>query len=101
MNMKRAFVASTVAAAVIASTWGIAVAQQPEASTDLTSVQVIEKLTSLGYTAIDEIEKDDGVWEVEANAPNGTRVELELDRKDGRILKEERDDDDEGDRRQP
>lgn len=96
MNMKRTFVASAVAAAVVASTWGIAIAQQPEAATELTSVQVIEKLASLGYTAIDEVEKDDGVWEVEATAPNGTRVELELDRKDGRILKEERDDDDDG-----
>ena len=80
-------------AAVLAVSFG-AMAQQVETQSDLTIGQVIQKLESLGYTAIEDVEKDDGVWEAEATAPNGTRVELDLDPKDARILKEVRDDDD-------
>jgi hypothetical protein len=81
------------AAAALALSFG-ALAQQVETQPDLTIMQVVQKLESLGYTAIEDLEKDDGVWEAEATAPNGTRVELALDLKDARILKEERDDDD-------
>ena len=82
------------AVAVLAASFGAATAQQVEAQADLTIIQVVQKLESLGYTNIHDVEKDDGVWEAEATAPNGTRVELDLDLKDARILKEERDDDD-------
>jgi Peptidase propeptide and YPEB domain len=81
------------ALAVLAASFG-AMAQQVEQQPELTLVQVVKKLESLGYTAIEDVEKDDGVWEAEATAPNGKRVELEIDPKDGRILKEEPDDDD-------
>lgn len=94
MTTKRTFLISLVAVASIASASGIALAQQPEMAADLSVVQIVQKLESLGYTAIEDIEKDDGVWEVEATSPNGTRVELDLDLKDGRVLSEERDADD-------
>jgi hypothetical protein len=81
------------ALAVLAASFG-AMAQPVEQQPELTLVQVVQKLESLGYTAIEDVEKDDGVWEAEATAPNGKRVELELDPKDGKILKEEPDDDD-------
>ena len=69
-----------------------AFAQQPTAAQpDLNAAQIIQKLQALGYTAIEDIEKDDGVWEVEATSPSGARVDLTLDLKDGRILREERD----------
>ena len=78
-------------AAVLA---GAAYAQTQEApQAELTAAQIIQKLEALGYTNITDIERDDDEWEVEATAPNGTRVDLELDLKDGRILREERDDD--------
>jgi hypothetical protein len=81
------------ALAVLAASFG-AFAQQVEQQPELTLVQVVQKLEALGYTAIEDVEKDDGVWEAEATAPNGKRVELDLDPKDGRIIKEEPDDDD-------
>lgn len=93
-SMNRKVIGLAAAAAVLAASIGAAVAQQVETQTDLTITQVVQKLEALGYTAIDSLEKDDGVWEAEATAPNGTRVELDLDLKDARILKEERDDDD-------
>jgi hypothetical protein len=92
MNRKVVGVAAVVA--IFAASFGAATAQQVEAQADLTIMQVVQKLESLGYTNIEDVEKDDGVWEAEATAPNGTRVELDLDLKDARILKEERDDDD-------
>jgi hypothetical protein len=93
-SVNRKVIGLSAAAAVLAASFGVAVAQQVESQTDLTITQVVQKLEALGYTAIEGVEKDDGVWEAEATAPNGTRVELDLDLKDARILKEERDDDD-------
>ncbi len=64
-------------------------AQQAAApAAELTVAQIVQKLESLGYTAIEDIEKDDGVWEVEATAADGTRVELDVDPTDGRVLRE-------------
>ncbi len=71
---------------------GSAYAQEQRAPhTELTAGQIIQKLEALGYTNITDIERDDDEWEVEATAPDGTRVDLELDLKDGRIVREERD----------
>jgi hypothetical protein len=89
-NMKK-LISVFALAAVLA---GGAYAQSQEAPrTELTATQIIQKLEALGYTNITEVERDDHEWDVEATSPNGTRVELELDLKDGRILREERDDD--------
>jgi uncharacterized membrane protein YkoI len=62
---------------------------QEEARGELTAAQIIQKLESLGYTDVDEVERDDGHWEAEATSANGTRVEIEIDLNDGRILREE------------
>jgi uncharacterized membrane protein YkoI len=95
MNMTRKHVGIAAAvAAALASGWGLAAAQQPEAARDLAISEVIQKLEALGYTSIHDVEKDDGVWEVDATSPKGERVELELDPKDGRILRERPDDGD-------
>ena len=91
-SMNRRWVGGAVAL-VLVSAGGLALAQQPEAAADLTMIQVVQKLESMGYTNIHDVEKDDRAWEVEATAPNGTRVELELDLNDGRIVHEEADDD--------
>ena len=58
------------------------------AATELPLSQVIALLESLGYTAFDDIEREKGVWEIEATAPNRARVELQVDPQDGRILNE-------------
>ena len=56
--------------------------------------EVIAKLEGLGYKQIGEIEKDDGRWEIEATAADGRRVELDVDPRDGTIVRERPDDDD-------
>lgn len=85
--MKSLFRASVIALASSLASAG-AFAQQAAAPAQLTVAQIVQKLESLGYTAIEDLEKDDGVWEVEATAANGTRVELDVDPSDGRVLRE-------------
>lgn len=53
---------------------------------------VVKSLESEGYTHIESVERDVGRFEVDATAPNGNRVELEIDGNSGEILHSERDD---------
>lgn len=71
---------------------GAAYAQAPEAPRgEMTAAQIIQKLEALGYKNIRKVERDDHEWEVEATSPKGERVEIDLDPKDGRILREKPD----------
>ena len=73
---------------------GTVYAQAQEAARGVfTAAQIIQTLESLGYTNVDEVERDDSHWEAEATSPKGTRVEIDLALKDGRILHEEPDND--------
>ncbi|MFO7190354.1 MAG: PepSY domain-containing protein [Pseudomonadota bacterium] len=72
-------------------------AQTPEqrparGSAELDLKDIIARLEAAGYTAISDIEKDDGFWEIEARSPSGERVELKVDPRDGRIVRERPDD---------
>lgn len=69
----------------------IAQAQNAPA-TELDAKQIIAKLESAGYTKIHDVEKDDGVWEVEATNSAGQRVELEVDPVSGNVVREQPDD---------
>lgn len=64
---------------------------QEAARAELDVKQIIAKLESAGYTRIEDIERDDGVWEVEATNSAGQRVELDVDPVSGAVLREERD----------
>lgn len=54
--------------------------------------ELASRLEALGYTAIRDIERDDGRYEVEARNPEGRRVELKVSRK-GDILRSKHDED--------
>lgn len=87
--MKSFIRASTLAVGLALAVVGGAYAQQAAApAAALTVAQIVQKLEGMGYTAIEEIEKDDGVWEVEATNASGTHVELDIDPVDGRVLRE-------------
>jgi hypothetical protein len=77
--------------AVIALSGG-ALALAQTAAAELTAKDVIAKLESAGYTAITDVEKDDGVWEVDATSPAGEPVELDIDPASGKVLREQPDD---------
>lgn len=58
-----------------------------EAGSRLSIAQVHEKLSALGYKDIDEIERERGVYEVEAATSAGERVKLYVDAGNGEILR--------------
>ena len=58
-----------------------------EANARLSIAQVHERLSALGYKDIDEIERDRGVYEVEAANSAGERVKLYVDAGRGEILR--------------
>ena len=51
-----------------------------------TPSEVIARLQELGYTNIDEFDVEWGEYEVEAMAPNGNEVEIEISPVTGEIL---------------
>lgn len=51
--------------------------------------QVIGKVQAAGYRDVEEVERDDGRYEVKATDAEGRRVELKLDPVSGEILKTE------------
>lgn len=57
-----------------------------EPVTQWTAGEVIARLQELGYTNISEFDVEWGHYEVEAMAPNGNEVEIEIDPITGAIL---------------
>lgn len=51
--------------------------------------QVLNKVQAAGYRDVEEIERDDGKYQVKATDAEGRRVELKLDPVSGEILKTE------------
>lgn len=58
--------------------------RQQAASQALTEVQVRALLASAGYTRINDVEFDDGMWEADATSADGKRVDVRVDA-EGRI----------------
>jgi roadblock/LC7 domain-containing protein len=48
--------------------------------------QVIANLTALGYTALHDIDFENGVWKVEGKDPTGADVEIKVDPNTGKVL---------------
>lgn len=92
MTNRAAFAVVAGAALLLASP--LALTQPQAAPAEISIKDVIAKLESLGYREIGEIEKDDGRWEIEAVTADGRRVELDVDPRDGSIVRERPDDDD-------
>lgn len=67
--------------------------KQPIGDQPLLSVaQITDKLTTLGYTKIQEIEREDGCFEVEATDDGNREMELLVHAVTGEVLKAEIDD---------
>ncbi|MCB1676204.1 MAG: PepSY domain-containing protein [Halioglobus sp.] len=59
----------------------------------LTIADVYDKLVAAGYSDITQIERDDGRYEVKATAPNGGRVEIDVDPVTAKVLRSRTDHD--------
>lgn len=69
--MRRIFAPLTVALALAT---GTAAAQDA-----MTAAQVRATLEAQGYTSINDVEFDDGMWKADARSADGNRVEVRLD----------------------
>lgn len=89
MNTFRACATAVFAVGLIASPAAFA---QTAPSGELSLSQVEARLAQQGFRVL-EIERDDGHYEVKAWDANGRCVELDVDRRDGSILRTKSDDD--------
>ncbi|NYZ61207.1 PepSY domain-containing protein [Luteimonas sp. SJ-16] len=60
-------------------------------ATSLGEADIRARLTAEGFTRIDDVKFDDGLWEAEADDAQGQRMDLKLDPQDGRIISQSRD----------
>jgi hypothetical protein len=72
--------ATTLALAFALGTSGMVLAQQA-----MTEAQVRETLIHQGYTKIDDVKFDDGLWHAKARSADGSRVKLRIDPKTGEV----------------
>ncbi|GAB2489647.1 PepSY domain-containing protein [Arenimonas alkanexedens] len=54
--------------------------------------EVLSRLASAGYTQVQDLDLDDAVWEADALATDGRRIELRINAHTGRVLSEQIDD---------
>ncbi|MCR6664320.1 MAG: PepSY domain-containing protein [Luteimonas sp.] len=66
----------------LAAATGTVVAQQVEA---LSAPQVRAQLEAQGYTDIDDLKFDDGMWKAEAKGANGEKVDVRIDPRTGQV----------------
>ncbi|KAF1686886.1 peptidase M4 [Pseudoxanthomonas broegbernensis] len=52
----------------------------------LSAEDVKARLTAAGYSKVHDVDYDDGIWEAEAERPDGKDVKIRVDPTDGRIL---------------
>lgn len=64
-------------------------ARQQAAETALTAPQVRDLLTRNGYTRIDDLEFEDGMWKADATSADGNRIDVRVDA-DGRVHADDR-----------
>ena len=73
-----------LAVAALAAAAGTAAAQD-----GLTAAEVRAKLEAQGYTKVNDVEFDDGMWEADARSADGNRVDVRLDAKTGQVYADE------------
>lgn len=60
-------------------------------ASNLGEADIRAQLTAAGYTRIEDVKFDDGMWEAEADNAEGQRMDLKLDPEDGRVISQSRD----------
>jgi hypothetical protein len=72
--------ATTLALAFALGASGVVLAQQA-----MTEARVRETLIHQGYTKIDDVKFDDGLWHAKARSADGSHVKLRIDPKTGQV----------------
>lgn len=86
--MKHAKLQALAMAMTLALSAGAAVAQDAAAEA-MTAPQIRASLESQGYTRINDVEFEDGVWKADARSADGQRVELRIDPATGKVYPED------------
>lgn len=58
---------------------------------NLTEADVQAKLAAAGYTNVHDVDYEDGIWNAEADDPEGNDVELKIDPATGKVIGREND----------
>ncbi len=78
-----------LAAAVLAAAPLMAQAQTADpAKASMTEPQVRALLTEKGYTRIDDLDFEDGMWETDATSADGNRVDVRINPANGEVMAE-------------
>jgi uncharacterized membrane protein YkoI len=85
--------APLVAALAVAGTVGVVSAQQPTEQTAqrpaMTEAQIRASLEASGYTSVNDVKFEDGVWKADARSADGNRVDVRVDATTGVIRPDE------------
>lgn len=84
--MIRHFRFKALALAASCALAGTAMAQDADA---MTAPQVRAELEAQGYTRVNDVEFEDGVWKADARSADGQRVELRIDPATGKVYPED------------
>ncbi|WP_342316194.1 PepSY domain-containing protein [Lysobacter sp. FW306-1B-D06B] len=74
-----------VLTALLSLATGAAFAQSAAPKEPLTEQQVRARLTEQGYTKINDVKFEDGVWKADAHSAQGASVDVRLDAKTGQV----------------
>lgn len=58
---------------------------------NLSEADVRAKLAAAGYTNVHDVDYEDGIWNAEADDPQGKDVEVKIDPKTGKVIGKEKD----------
>lgn len=88
MKTTNLFLSLALASGLFAASLGtsLAAGERAAAGTWMPITQLIDRLEADGYRDIEEIERDDGRYEVKATDRQGARVKLYLHRQTGELL---------------
>ncbi|BDU18238.1 PepSY domain-containing protein [Lysobacter auxotrophicus] len=75
----------TIVLTALLSLSTVAFAQDAAPKAPLTEAQVRARLTEQGYTKVNDVKFEDGVWKADARSAEGERVDLRLDAKTGQV----------------
>lgn len=89
MRIHTTLIAPTLLAAALAATPALADPGTTSGKQTLTEPQIRELLEKQGFTRIDDLEFEDGMWETDATSADGNRVDVRVDAASGRVFSED------------
>ncbi|MFN7056427.1 PepSY domain-containing protein [Hyphomonas sp.] len=90
----KSMLAASLAAIMLAAPASLALADDDYRSSNISKAEALEIAEARGMVRLDEIELDDGEWEVEGCTAEGYEIEIDINARTGDVVKLEIDRDD-------